>query len=215
MIDLVLVGNGGHARDITQIINDINHHRPTFNVVATLDDGFSESDGRTIDIANYPDTQYVICVNDGKVRRRIDETISNVAYKSNKSFKAANLIHPTAYIGDNCRYQDGLVMGPYAVVTTRISLGLHVHMNSHASINQMSSIGHYVTLSPGARVCGDCDIGDEVNMGANSVVINVKTVGDRATIGAGAVVIRDVEPNTTVVGVPARELIKDDGVVWG
>lgn len=214
MIPLILIGNGGHAVDILQIIRDINHHRPTYDIIGSLDDSLLRDRlGDIEDIVNYPKAQYVICVNDGKVRK-------DIWWRIARQFKyecpsAANLIHPTAYIGDNCVYGEGLVMGPYSVLTTKVHIGRHVHLNSHASVNQNSHIGSFCTLSPGARVCGDCDIGTEVNMGANSVIINVKRVGDRATIGAGAVVIRDVEEETIVIGVPAKPMIKSDEVVWG
>jgi serine O-acetyltransferase len=47
-------------------------------------------------------------------------------------------------------------------------------------------------------------IGNSVCIGAESIVLGPITVGDNARIGAGSVVIKDVEPDTTVVGVPGR-----------
>lgn len=35
-----------------------------------------------------------------------------------------------------------------------------------------------------------------------------KTLGENAVIGSGAVVVENVEPRTTVVGVPAKKLVK-------
>lgn len=49
-------------------------------------------------------------------------------------------------------------------------------------------------------------IGDGVLVGAGARVLGALTVGDRAIVGANAVVVRDVEPDTTVVGVPARRI---------
>lgn len=46
--------------------------------------------------------------------------------------------------------------------------------------------------------------GDEVFIGAGARVLGGITIGDNAVIGANAVVIKDVAPNTTVVGIPAR-----------
>jgi acetyltransferase-like isoleucine patch superfamily enzyme len=43
-------------------------------------------------------------------------------------------------------------------------------------------------------------------VGIGATVIQGVTIGDRAVVGAGAVVIRDVAPDTTVVGVPAAPL---------
>lgn len=47
-------------------------------------------------------------------------------------------------------------------------------------------------------------IGDNVFVGLNAIIMPGVTVGDGAIIGAGSVVTRDVEPNTIVVGNPAK-----------
>ncbi len=47
-------------------------------------------------------------------------------------------------------------------------------------------------------------IGDGVVIGAGSIVLGPVTVGKGAKIGAGSVVVRNVPPEATVVGVPAR-----------
>ncbi|MCC6300299.1 MAG: serine acetyltransferase [Anaerolineales bacterium] len=53
-------------------------------------------------------------------------------------------------------------------------------------------------------------IGNNVFIGAGAQVLGPITIGDNVIIGANAVVLRDVPPNCTVAGVPAR-IIKRDG----
>ena len=95
----------------------------------------------------YKSLFYTIGINSSSIRRSIDKDFGSIE-------RAANLVHETAVIGSNCLYKNGLTMGPYSVLTTMVSLGSHVHVNTAASINQASSIGDYCTISPGARVCG-------------------------------------------------------------
>lgn len=47
---------------------------------------------------------------------------------------------------------------------------------------------------------------DGANIGANATIVCGITIGKRATIGSGAVVTRDVDPEITVAGNPARRL---------
>jgi maltose O-acetyltransferase len=47
-------------------------------------------------------------------------------------------------------------------------------------------------------------IGNDVWIGGAAVVLPGVTIGDRAVVGAGTVVVRDVPPDTVVVGNPAR-----------
>ncbi len=53
-------------------------------------------------------------------------------------------------------------------------------------------------------------IGNSVVVGAGAKILGNITIGDNSYVGANAVVIKDVPPNSTVVGVPGR-ITKQDG----
>ena len=53
-------------------------------------------------------------------------------------------------------------------------------------------------------------IGNNVVIGAGAKVLGNISIGDNSYIGSNAVVIKDVPPNSTVVGVPGR-ITKQDG----
>ncbi len=62
---------------------------------------------------------------------------------------------------------------------------------------------HQVTI--GDNEAGECgSLGDDIYVGAGAKIIGPVRVGSGARIGANAVVVRDVEPLTTVVGIPAK-----------
>lgn len=82
---------------------------------------------------------------------------------------------------------------PYGIVVGRCRMG------RNAMIMQNVTIGNLGVTDASAPV-----IGDDCAFGAGAVVIGAVTIGDRATIGANSVVLRDVAPQTTVVGAPAR-----------
>jgi acetyltransferase-like isoleucine patch superfamily enzyme len=51
-------------------------------------------------------------------------------------------------------------------------------------------------------------IGDDVWIGANAVILPGVTIGKHCVVAAGAVVTKDVQDNTIVGGVPAKEIKK-------
>ena len=52
------------------------------------------------------------------------------------------------------------------------------------------------------------EIGEEVFIGSDTMLVAPVKIGARSRTGAGAVVTKDVEPDTLVVGVPARPIKK-------
>jgi serine O-acetyltransferase len=54
-------------------------------------------------------------------------------------------------------------------------------------------------------------LGNNVVVGAGAKILGPITIGDNTRIGANSVVVKDVPPNSVVVGVPGRVRGKEDG----
>ena len=87
-----------------------------------------------------------------------------------------------------------------------IDHGMGVVIGETAVIGDDVTIYQGVTLGGTGKETGKHHptIGNAVVISADATVLGSITVGDRSKIGAGAVVIRDVPPDSTVVGVPGR-----------
>ena len=54
------------------------------------------------------------------------------------------------------------------------------------------------------------EVGDNVVLGAGSKILGGIRVGDNVTVGANSVVVDSVEAGSTVVGIPARKILKPE-----
>jgi sugar O-acyltransferase (sialic acid O-acetyltransferase NeuD family) len=123
--------------------------------------------------------------------------------------RLVSVISKDALIGGNeVVLGNGLNIMQSAVITstTKIGKACLIHINS--SIHHNTVIGDYCELSPGCRILGGVIMGAFVSIGANAVIMRNIRIGDGAVIGAGAVVTKDVAAGKTVVGVPAKEVVK-------
>ncbi|MXP51458.1 serine O-acetyltransferase [Pantoea sp. SoEX] len=99
-------------------------------------------------------------------------------------------IHPAAKIGQGIMldHATGIVIGETAVIENDVS------------------ILQSVTLGGTGKVIGDRHpkIREGVMIGAGAKVLGNIEIGKGAKIGAGSVVLKNVPPNTTAAGIPAR-----------
>ena len=99
-------------------------------------------------------------------------------------------IHPGAEIGKRffIDHATGVVIGETAIIGDDVTIYQGVTLGGVSSKKEK----RHPTL------------GNRVVVGAGAIVLGNITVGDDVRIGAGSVVVKDVPPDCTVVGVPAR-----------
>jgi serine O-acetyltransferase len=125
-----------------------------------------------------------------------------------------NLFLIARFISQISRSMTGIEIHPGA----RIGKRFFIDHGMGVVIGETTIIGNDVLLYQGVTLGGTGlekgkrhpTIGNNVVIGTGAKVLGNIAVGDNAYIGANAVVIKDVPPNSTVVGVPGR-ITKQDG----
>src|SRR5207249_12327631 len=117
------------------------------------------------------------------------------------------------------RFLTGIEIHPAA----KLGPGLFIDHGMGVVIGETSEVGENVTIYQGVSLAGTSlkrekrhpTLGDNVVVGAGAKIIGGFTIGDNSRIGAGSVVVREVPPNSVVVGVPGRVTHKDGQRVEG
>ncbi|PWR07658.1 sugar acetyltransferase [Micromonospora acroterricola] len=212
-IGLVVVGCGGHGREVVGISRAVNEAagRPVWQLLGVVDDRPTEDNLKRLqrldvpylgDVAWLrdapPGTHHVIGIGDPRVRRAVGGRIDGYGVP------AASLVHPDATVGPDTAHGPGFVAFAGARVTTNVTIGRHVHLNQNATVGHDSNLADFVSVNPLAAVSGDCHLAEGVLIGTTAAVLQGLRVGRDSTVGAGACVVRDVPDRVTVKGVPAR-----------
>lgn len=122
-----------------------------------------------------------------------------------------SLIAPTAQVFEPGVIGEGAILCPNSVVTVNVRVGRFFHLNLFSYVEHDCVVGDFVTFAPGVNCNGNVLIEDGAFLGSGAVIRQGRptkplVIGTDATVGMGAIVTRDVEPNTTVVGNPARTI---------
>ena len=210
--NLVLIGTGGLAREVRWLIEECNKVRdnkwnvlgwvskePAGTMVAGLpvlgDDDWLVSCEKPVDVA--------LSVGDGRLRRKIVETL-----KKNTNISFPRIISPSAELSESVTIGEGSIITSKCILTVDIEIGDFFFCNLACTVGHDCKFGDFVTLNPGVNVSGNVCLKDCVSVGTGVSIIQGITVGEGTTIGAGAAVVRNIEPNCTAVGVPAKAMEK-------
>lgn len=117
------------------------------------------------------------------------------------------------------RFLTGIEIHPAA----KLGPGLFIDHGMGVVIGETAEVGENVTLLQGVTLGGTSlkrekrhpTLGSNVVVGAGAKIIGGFTIGDGSRIGAGSVVVREVPPNSVVVGVPGRVTYRDGQRVPG
>lgn len=154
-----------------------------------------------------PDKRVAIAIADPQIRSMLAQKCLSHGIHF-QSIQASNVVKM-----DDVSIGEGAIISPFVCFTSNIRVGRMFHANIGSIIEHDCKIGDYVTFAPGVKCNGAVTIGDYAYIGAGATIKQGTTdrprqIGQGAVIGMGAVVTKDVPAGVTVVGNPARVLVR-------
>lgn len=207
--DVVIIGAGGHAKVIANVINKSGDIVRGF-----LDDNIEigtviikEKNYKVIgtfeDIVHlqlkYPNAEFIIGIGNNELRKKIAEK-----YEEILNFYTA--IDPNSQIALDVEIGKGSVIFANACINTSAKIGKHCIINTAAIIEHDNIIEDYVHISPNATLSGTVSVGEMTHIGSGAVIKNNINICNNCIIGAGAVVVKDIKEPGVYAGVPIKRL---------
>lgn len=203
---VIIIGNGGHASVLIEMLqlNDreiigYTSPNPSKNVLKYL--------GNDEEIFKYNCQNIELVLGIGTVKAS-DIRRKIYANLKEKGYNFTTLIHPTAIIANNVKIASGAQIMAGVILQPNVKIGENSIINTGAQLDHDCIVESHVHIAPGVICSGNVIIKEAAHLGTASTVIQSIVVGQQATVGAGAVVTKDVVANSTVVGVPAKEVLK-------
>jgi len=215
MKNLLIFGAGGLGRETTFLVRRINAVSPTWNLMGFIDDT-PELQGKTVCgipvlggkdyFDKHSESAFVVCaIGDPESKQKVVNALD--VYQN---IHWATLIDPQAVISEDIQVGCGTLIFPNTTVTVNVQIGIHVLVYYNTSVAHDVVIGDYTSINHGVNISGNVTIGTCSRMGVGSKVIEKTTIGDHVFVGAGGVVLSDIESGQTVVGIPARPIVRRD-----
>ncbi|MDH5670020.1 MAG: serine O-acetyltransferase [Nitrospira sp.] len=137
-----------------------------------------------------------------------------LAYRIAHRLKSGGVPFFPRAISQLARWLTGVEIHPSA----KIGTGFFIDHGMGVVIGETAEIGDYVTLFQGVTLGGTGKergkrhptLGNHVVVGAGAKILGGINIGDNVKVGANSVVLKNVPPNSTVIGVPGR-IIKSQG----
>jgi sugar O-acyltransferase (sialic acid O-acetyltransferase NeuD family) len=190
------------------------HHGDSYSL-AFVDDSPTSAEANGHAVLTYPQwlarpvsSRHIsIAIANGSVRHRLAQRCAadGVAFFEVRANNVVQL--------DDVQIGEGAILCPFVTLTSNIRIGKHFHANLYSYVEHDCVIGDYVTFAPGVKCNGNVVIEDHAYIGAGAVIKQGQpgrplVIGRGAVIGMGAVVTKSVPPGATVIGNPARQLVK-------
>lgn len=213
---IAIIGAGGFARELRWLLSEIaadpNRQYEPFDVAGFLvsDRGkLGSSDSEVLGEFDWLDNNHVDAVAMGIGTPVARLKVANELKQRFPIIEWPAIVHPSVrFDAESCKVEEGVVLCAGVIATVNVIFEAFSMVNLSCTIGHEARVGAGSVLNPTVNISGGVHIGNSVLVGTGAQVLQNLTIGEGAIIGAGAVVSKDVESMTTVVGIPAKPLIR-------
>jgi len=191
MKEIIVLGAGGHAKSVIDVIELQNEYK-----IAGIIDNDLKKGSRFLD--------YEIIGNDDNLKSLREKykyaiigvgqiKTPNIRIKLFQKLKEFNfilpvIISPFAYVSKRAKIEEGTIIMHHALVNTDAKIGKNCIINSKALIEHDVVIADFCHISTGAIVNGGVEIENNVFLGSNSVCKEYIKIKENSFIKAGSLV---------------------------
>ena len=207
MKNILIVGSGGHAKCVIDILHAMEGYSILGCVADDSDPGRSVLGvpivGTLSALNQFSARDYKVAIGVGgwkdiNERKRLFNQVISLG------FDVISPIHPAARIAPSAQ------IGMGATVFSGVDIGPDVHIGKNVMVGTASFISHETVVEEHTLISAGVNLGGNVAVGASCLIAIGATVASRVRIGdgtlvaAGAVVVGDTPPFSRVMGVPAK-----------
>lgn len=182
MKGIVIIGSGGHANSLIDLIESSNKFKLMGYFDKTknnkLDLKYLGSDK---EITKYKFKYAAIGIGLGLSPKKKMQLINQ--YKD-KGISFPKLIHKSSYVSNSCKIYDGAQLFAGTIINTNSQIGSFTIINTGSIIEHDCVIGENSFICPGSIVLGSCKIGKNSIIGAKNIILPNTKISNNTFIKA-------------------------------
>lgn len=200
MMDIILIGAGGHAASCIDVIESNGSFRIA-GLVGMDEELHQRVCGYEV-IATDRDLQALAAeyryaliaagqIKSAESRRRL------YALAREAGFEMPAIVSPHAYVSAHASIGEGSIVMYGAMVNAEARIGVNCIINSDALIEHGVQVGDHCHISTGAILNGDVCVGAGSFVGSGTLTRHCVSIGTGCVVGMGSVIRRDLPDDTT------------------
>lgn len=206
MRNVVIVGTGGCASEVTFYIKDNNARLgkdQQINILGYLD--YEDHLKKHYD--NYKFDKPVLGDIDSYIPKDNEEVllaVANIKFRekvinimNNKNAKIGRFIHHSSIIPENADLGIGIIVYPFCVIEDYATIGNYNILTTYSFISHDCKVGNNNFFST-SGLAGNVIVGDNNYFGIRSTVIPSVEIGNNNIIQAGMTIDKNINDDTTV-----------------
>jgi N,N'-diacetyllegionaminate synthase len=210
MMDIILIGAGGHAASCIDVIESDGRFRIAglvgtdkelhqricgYEVIGT------DSDLQALSVEYSRALVTVGQVKSAESRRRLYEQARAAG------FELPVIVSPHAHVSSHARIGEGSIIMYGAMLNAGACIGANCIINSHALVEHGVNIGDHCHISTGVILNGDVRVGPGSFVGSGTLTRDGVSIGGGCFVGMGSVVRCDLPEGTTHCSSDARSKV--------